>query len=167
MNQEERRQKRQDEFKHAAVVVTVFVLVLAVMIIGAAAALHKFLPKGTKEVKTPDTQSTEISDDTQTSQNGSDVAEPAVDPLDEQAAQLVSGMSLEDKVAQMFVITPEALTGYTSVTAAGDTTKTAYESRPVGGLIYMADNLLSTLADDNVHYPLMAYSHHAVPQSLM
>ena len=124
MNQEERRQKRQDEFKHAAVVVTVFVLVLAVMIIGAAAALHKFLPKGTKEVKTPDTQSTEISDDTQTSQNGSDVAEPAVDPLDEQAAQLVSG--------------------YTSVTAAGDTTKTAYESRPVGGLIYMADNLLST-----------------------
>ena len=60
MNQEERRQKRQDEFKHAAVVVTVFVLVLAVMIIGAAAALHKFLPKGTKEVKTPDTQSTEI-----------------------------------------------------------------------------------------------------------
>ena len=160
MNQEERRQKRQDEFKHAAVVVTVFVLVLAVMIIGAAAALHKFLPKGTKEVKTPDTQSTEISDDTQTSQNGSDVAEPVLDPLDEQAAQLVSGMSLEDKVAQMFVITPEALTGYTSVTAAGDTTKTAYESRPVGGLIYMkiichisrpvggllsmADNLLST-----------------------
>ena len=53
-------------------------------------------------------------------------------------------MALEDKVAQMFVITPEALTGYTSVTAAGDTTKTAYESRPVGGLIYMADNLLST-----------------------
>ena len=91
MNQEERRQKRQDEFKHAAVVVTVFVLVLAVMIIGAAAALHKFLPKGTKEVKTPDTQSTEISDDTQTSQNGSDVAEPAVDPLDEQAAQLEIG----------------------------------------------------------------------------
>mgnify|MGYP000795179501 CR=1 FL=1 len=33
MNQEERRQKRQDEFKHAAVVVTVFVLVLAVMIL--------------------------------------------------------------------------------------------------------------------------------------
>ena len=111
MNQEERRQKRQDEFKHAAVVVTVFVLVLAVMIIGAAAALHKFLPKGTKEVKTPDTQSTEISDDIQTSQNGSDVAEPVVDPLDEQAAQLVSGVSLEDKVAQMFVITPEAMTG--------------------------------------------------------
>lgn len=67
-----------------------------------------------------------------------------MDPLDEQAAQIVSGMALEDKVAQMFVITPEALTGYTSVTAAGDTTKTAYESRPVGGLIYMADNLLST-----------------------
>lgn len=141
MNQEERRQKRQDEFKHAAVVVTVFVLVLAALITGAAVAVHKFMPKKTKPAQTPDTQSTEMLDDTQ---NGSNAAEPVVDELAEQAAQLVSGMSLEDKVAQMFVLTPEALTGYTSVTAAGDTTKAAYENRPVGGLIYMADNLLST-----------------------
>ena len=144
MNQEERRQKRRNEFKHAAVVVTVFILVLAAVLAGGAAALHKFLPKGTNVAKTQDTQSTEILDDGQTSQNGSDVAEPAVDPLAEQASQFVSGMSLEDKVAQMFVLTPEALTGYTSVTAAGDTTKAAYGNRPVGGLIYMADNLLST-----------------------
>lgn len=144
MNQEERRQKRRNEFKHAAVVVTVFILVLAAVLAGGAAALHKFLPKGTNAAKTQDTQSTEILDDGQTSQNGSDVAEPAVDSLAEQASQFVSGMSLEDKVAQMFVLTPEALTGYTSVTAAGDTTKAAYGNRPVGGLIYMADNLLST-----------------------
>lgn len=54
----------------------------------------------------------------------------------------MSQMTLEDKIAQMFVITPNALTGYASgVTAAGDTTKEAYQSRPVGGIVYMADNL--------------------------
>lgn len=144
MNQEERRQRRQDDFKHAAVVVTVFILVLVVVLAGAAVAVHKFLPKSNKTDKTTETQSTETLNDSQNVQNPGEVTEPAVDPLDEQASQLVSGMSLEDKVAQMFVITPEALTGYTSVTAAGDTTKAAYESRPVGGLIYMADNLLGT-----------------------
>ena len=144
MNQEERRQRRQDDFKHAAVVVTVFILVLMVVLAGAAVAVHKFLPKSNKTDKTTETRSTETLNDSRDMQNPGEATEPAVDPLDEQASQLVSGMSLEDKVAQMFVITPEALTGYASVTAAGDTTKAAYESRPVGGLIYMADNLLST-----------------------
>ena len=144
MNQEERRQRRQDDFKHAAVVVTVFILVLMVVLAGAAVAVHKFLPKSNKTDKTTETLSTETLNDSRNMQNPGEATEPAVDPLDEQASQLVSGMSLEDKVAQMFVITPEALTGYASVTAAGDTTKAAYESRPVGGLIYMADNLLST-----------------------
>ena len=143
MNQEERRQRRQDDFKHAAVVVTVFILVLMVVLAGAAVAVHKFLPKSNKTDKTTETRSTETLNDSRDMQNPGEATEPAVDPLDEQASQLVSGMSLEDKVAQMFVITPEALTGYASVTAAGDTTKAAYESRPVGGLIYMADNLLS------------------------
>ena len=144
MNQEERRQRRQDDFKHAAVVVTVFILVLMVVLAGAAVAVHKFLPKSNKTDKTTETRSTETLNDSRDMQNPGEATEPAVDPLDEQASQLVSGMSLEDKVAQMFVITPEALTGYASVTAAGDTTKAAYESRPVGGLIYIADNLLST-----------------------
>lgn len=144
MNQEERRQRRQDDFKHAAVVVTVFILVLMVVLAGAAVAVHKFLPKSNKTDKTTETRSAETLNDSRDMQNPGEATEPAVDPLNEQASQLVSGMSLEDKVAQMFVITPEALTGYASVTAAGDTTKAAYESRPVGGLIYMADNLLST-----------------------
>ena len=112
MNQEERRQKSQDDFKHAVVVVAVFVLILAALIAGAADAIHKFLPKNDKAEKIPETQSTEIMEDSQTVQEQSEAAEPVVDPLVEQAAQLVSGMSLEDKVAQMFVITPEALTGH-------------------------------------------------------
>ena len=40
----------------------------------------------------------------------------------------------------MFV-TPEWLTGYDRVTAAGDVTKQAIKTYPVGGIIYFASNL--------------------------
>jgi beta-N-acetylhexosaminidase len=51
-------------------------------------------------------------------------------------------MTLEEKILQMFVITPEALTGYGSVTAAGNATKAALKNRPVGGLIYFSGNIV-------------------------
>ena len=69
---------------------------------------------------------------------------PAEDPFLEQAKAAVAGMTLEDKLAQMFIITPDALTGYGGVTAAGDTTKEWYDKRPVGGMIYASNNLTDT-----------------------
>ena len=52
-------------------------------------------------------------------------------------------MSLEEKVAQLFLITPEALTGAGTVTQAGEATKAALEQYPVGGLIYFQGNIVS------------------------
>ena len=60
-----------------------------------------------------------------------------------QARKLLADMSLEDKVAQLFVITPEALTGIADVTAAGESTSKAYDACPVGGLVYFQNNLES------------------------
>ena len=54
----------------------------------------------------------------------------------------ISGMSLEQKVAQLFFITPEALTGVDNVTAAGDATAAALKKNPVGGIIYFAQNIV-------------------------
>ncbi|MDO4285625.1 MAG: glycoside hydrolase family 3 N-terminal domain-containing protein [Eubacteriales bacterium] len=62
--------------------------------------------------------------------------------LDEIAQASISTMSLEDKVAGLFFITPEALTGYDTVTEAGNATQEALKQYPVGGLIYFADNLV-------------------------
>ena len=60
------------------------------------------------------------------------------------AASLVAKMSLEDKVAQMFMVTPEALSNFKgSVVASGEQTKQAFEKRPVGGVIYNSANLQS------------------------
>ncbi|MCR4690290.1 MAG: glycoside hydrolase family 3 protein [Lachnospiraceae bacterium] len=53
---------------------------------------------------------------------------------------LLSSLSVEQKAAQLFFITPEQLTGVEQVTAAGEMTKAAYEKNPVGGLIYFASN---------------------------
>lgn len=53
----------------------------------------------------------------------------------------LGGMTLEEKVAQLFVITPDALTGVEGVTAAGDTSREAYHQYPVGGLIYFDSNI--------------------------
>ena len=57
----------------------------------------------------------------------------------QQAEQLTT----QEKVAQLFVITPEALTGVGQVTAAGEQTKECFDRYPVGGLIYFSDNLIS------------------------
>ena len=60
------------------------------------------------------------------------------------AWELVNGMSTDDKIAQLFVLTPEALTNYSgTVLAAGDLTYEAFDEYPVGGVIYMGDNLQS------------------------
>lgn len=65
----------------------------------------------------------------------------AVDENDLEAERKLSGMTIEQKVAQMFFVTPDALTGYEAVEAAGETTKKALEKYPVGGLVYFAENL--------------------------
>lgn len=74
--------------------------------------------------------------------------EPAAEPekteeelLEERIEAVLAEMTLEEKVLQLFMITPEALTGYETVTAAGEQTKEAILKRPVGGIIYFAKNL--------------------------
>lgn len=56
---------------------------------------------------------------------------------------MIDSMTLEEKVAQLFVITPEALTGVGTVTAAGAATEQAINNYPVGGLVYFRDNIQS------------------------
>ena len=55
----------------------------------------------------------------------------------------IAAMTDEEKAAQLFVITPEALTEYSLVTIAGDATKEALTQYPVGGLVYLSANLQS------------------------
>lgn len=52
----------------------------------------------------------------------------------------LSNMTLEQQIAQLFIVSPEALTGTERATIAGDGTKTAFETYPVGGVVYTRNN---------------------------
>ena len=76
------------------------------------------------------------------------VSEPEPEPEPEmtsaeeaRAAQLLENMTLEQKIYQMFFVTPESLTGVETATRAGDATKEALLDNPVGGLLYAEKNI--------------------------
>lgn len=67
--------------------------------------------------------------------------EAALSPLDEIVTARIAEMPIEDKVAALFIVTPEQLTGVQTVTKAGDTTKEALTKYKVGGLVYTENNI--------------------------
>ena len=79
---------------------------------------------------------------------GAESSEPETEPMTEQQKtekmirEYIQTLSLEDKVSGLFIITPEALTGYGQVTEAGATTREALENYPVAGIVYFASNIV-------------------------
>ena len=63
--------------------------------------------------------------------------------LEAQIRGYVEAMTLEEKVAGLFIITPEQLTGVGTAVQAGESTREALEQYPVGGLVYFAKNIQS------------------------
>ena len=59
------------------------------------------------------------------------------------AEEYLETMTLEEKIAQMFVITPEALMGEGTVTNVDGTFQESLKAHPVSGLIYFSKNLQS------------------------
>lgn len=65
----------------------------------------------------------------------------AIENSQETVVRIIERLTLQEQVAQLFIITPEALTGVNGVTMAGETTKEAFSEYPVGGIIYMEPNI--------------------------
>lgn len=61
--------------------------------------------------------------------------------LDQVVNAAIEVMPLEDKVAGLFIVTPELLTGVKTVTKAGDSTKNALSKYAVGGVLYTSKNV--------------------------
>ncbi|MCC8067992.1 MAG: hypothetical protein LIO94_12965 [Clostridiales bacterium] len=83
-------------------------------------------------------EETEEADDNSITDSGS--AYEALVFSDEVTARM-DAMTTEQKVAQLFVTTPEELTDSDQVTLAGETTRSAVTEYPVGGLVYSAENI--------------------------
>lgn len=65
------------------------------------------------------------------------------DALNEMVEESVAGMTLEQKVAGLFFVTPEQLTGVGQAVQAGEGTQEALAKWPVGGLVYFKQNIQS------------------------
>lgn len=65
-------------------------------------------------------------------------------PVERRAREILTGMTLQEQICQLFIVTPEALNGVTGpVVAAGKATQDALAQYPVGGLIYFTNNLVT------------------------
>lgn len=80
------------------------------------------------------------------------------DPEVSISEKYLSEMTIEQKVAQLFIITPEALTGIENVTAAGEATYAALNQYPVGGLVYFDNNLQSYEQISSMLHTIQQYS---------
>lgn len=95
------------------------------------------------EVSGTEVKDSEIENGQKTDDKPVENETPVNEDIEEFSAEdKLEKMTLEEKVAQLFIITPEALTNYSLVTSAGNTTKMAYEKYPVGGIIYMSGNIV-------------------------
>lgn len=64
-------------------------------------------------------------------------------PLDALVLSLLQEMTTEEKIAGMFLVSPEEITGVGKVVQAGEGTKKALEENPVGGILYSDKNFKS------------------------
>lgn len=102
-------------------------------------ALHLSVATG----ETPETENSEEDEEDVEENTEKEIEEtmPEEESVNKDIQSIIDSMDLEDKVAQMFMLTPEALTGVEKVVEAGEKTKDAIEKYPVGGIIYFAQNL--------------------------
>lgn len=82
--------------------------------------------------------------------------EEEVEPeFSEAVVTLMQNMTLEEKVAQLFVITPEALTGAGQVTVARTMSQNAIRTYPVGGIVFARTNYMG-----NVQFQTLVNRYH-------
>ena len=101
-------------------------------------------PDGQETVSKAGVEDASVPVEENLSQNGTEVIEEQEEPVDPillNAQQMIADMTLKEKVYQLFIVTPDALTGANPAVAAGEQTKKSLTDYPVGGLVYFAKNL--------------------------
>ena len=118
------------------IIFIVILLIVAILAVGAfvfreqLTDVYNDVVKGTTTTTTTAPTTTTVQETT---------TAPA-DPTTVQATQLLEQMDLNAKVCQLFVVTPEELTGVDVATVAGQTTKKQLAKYPVGGIVYFKQN---------------------------
>ncbi|MGN0376991.1 MAG: glycoside hydrolase family 3 protein [Suilimivivens sp.] len=148
MDRRDYRRKRR--IRNQIIVYISTIIILAGIIAGAGIGIHKGLAvwNDKKHAQELQEQLEEMSAEQVepiTIEAPVETQEPVeeADPLDEIVNAHIQEMPIEDKVAGLFIITPEALTGTDVAIKAGDTTKEKLTQYAVGGLVYFKQNMKS------------------------
>lgn len=129
----------------------VFVEIIALVVVVVFAIYQGVKPKEVNSSYTPPSTQVENSDNAiekveqpiPSSEAEVDETIEYVEAFSEEVLSLIDTMTVEEKVAQLFIITPDQLTHANGVNAAGNTTRNAIFEHPVGGLYYTAINMNS------------------------
>ena len=120
--------------------ITIIILIVA-LFAGGAWGVYRFVLNPVQTAPTEAQIPTVASEPTLQPPPTQAPTEPSAPDYKAEAQKILSEMSLDEKIAQLFVVTPETLTGVDAATLAGDTTKEMIEKYPVGGLIYSTPNM--------------------------
>lgn len=147
--EEDRREYRRKRRMRNQMIAYSVVAVLFMALVGGGVALGSKVVSSVKEKK----QAEELARQEQEAEEQEaepmviDTPEPIAEPEEEDllggvAEKIISEMPLEDKVAGLFIVTPESITGVATATQAGNGTQEALNQYAVGGLIYFSQNIL-------------------------
>lgn len=147
VRREERRRRRK---RNQVLAYLTLVLLVVLIVAGVVAAVILI---GKKQPAKPEDNSSlpdEIEDlvGPEESLEKPDVTDTVPEPtpeenLDKIIDAAIEVMPLEDRVAGLFIVTPESITGAGTAIQAGDGTKDALNKWAVGGLIYFKKNIKS------------------------
>ena len=114
-----------------------------------ASEAESTLPDGTEASSEKNTEHPTVSQEMTSSETADDesqqettvVPDEPEDEIHSSVETLMEEMTLREKVCQMFIVTPEQLTGYGCVTYGDSVVQQSFMDMPVGGVILFAQNL--------------------------
>lgn len=147
------RERRRRRRIRSQILAYLTLVVIAIAVIAAGVFGIKAIVRHVKEYNNKVSEalleaesSTELSSEA-SSENGTGDSQTAIsseaNEFDEMIAELIKDMPLEDKVAGLFMVSPESITGVEAAVKAGDGTRDALAQMPVGGIIYSEKNFKS------------------------
>lgn len=156
-NQEEKREvRRKRRIRSQILAYVVLILLILAAATGIVIAVKQIAAASRQQEQNDKEESQSMIDEMLSDEDELQTPAPTPDPtpepvvemtpeekLDEIVNAYISVMPLEDKVAGLFIVTPEAITGVNTAVKAGEGTKDALEKYAVGGLIYFKNNIQS------------------------
>lgn len=142
-----RARRKKSQLAAYITVGVIFLLFVGAVVFGIHILRKSLGSKPQAEQAPPEevTQTTEEPAVIETPEETPEVQEYTEDELmDEVLGSIISEMTLEDKVAGLFLVTPEQLTGVDTAVKAGTGTQEALSAYAVGGVIYAPKNIKST-----------------------